>query len=170
MLYYVLSSYGIILVDDTIVLQINVSQNHQLSRKDLSALVFSQVQVIFFLLPYTWDTVAQGQSEKTDESKQKNQERSVFRLSATILNRQLRIEGTTSYVSSFITCVLNLPRTYSPEGLKHSIKKIKFDISNSYEYQRTLSGKAGGRRKEEREGKRKGGKGRERSFLEQNAS
>ena len=68
-LYYVPSSYEFILIDATILLQINVSQNHQLPRKDLSALVFSQVQVIIFLLPYTWDSKAQGQSEKMDESK-----------------------------------------------------------------------------------------------------
>lgn len=102
-----------------------------------------------------------------DASKQENQELSAFRLSDTILNRQLsKNRGHNLYVSSFITYVLNLPGTYSPECLKHSIRNIKFDISNSYEYRRTLSRKEGGRRKEEREGKRKGGrKGKGKIFL-----
>lgn len=107
-----------------------------------------------------------------DASKQENQELSAFRLSDTILNRQLsKNRGHNLYVSSFITYVLNLPGTYSPECLKHSIRNTKFDISNSYEYERLSQGrKVEEGKKRERERGREGGRGRERSFLEQNAS
>lgn len=133
-------------------------------------LCFPKHRAYSFLL-YSWDTIAQDQSEKKDESKQENQELNAFRLSDTIWNRQLsKNRGHNLYVSPFITYVLNIPSTYSPQCLKHSIKRIKLEISHSYECERILGGKKGrkdrqtGGRKEregeeggkEREGERKG--------------